>query len=92
MAHPKLYQFLAVIGVLLLVLPMLAFVMAATFSMPGNSNNPWLLLGGAGGFVMGIGLFNIVGAWIEQYLGHWVTIICIGLGAAMMTASWLLLR
>lgn len=91
MAHPKLYQVLVVIGVLLLVLPMLVFTMAATFSRPETSNNLWLLLGGAGGFVMGIGLFNIVGAWIEQYMGHWVTIICIGLGAAMMIASWLLM-
>ena len=91
MAHPKLYKLLAIIGVLFLVLPMLAFIMAATLSMPENSNNAWLLLGAAGGFVLGIGLFNIVGAWIEQYMGHWVTIICIVLGAAMMTASWLLM-
>ena len=91
MQHPKIYTLLVVIAMLLLALPMFGFVVAASLTIPGAHNNPWLLLGSAGGFVLWIGLFNIIGAWLHQYLGHWVTIICIGLGAAMMTASWLLL-
>ena len=88
--HPKLYTLLVLIGILFLFLPMFGFLFAA-FTMLPDVNSPWLILGTAGGFVLGIGLFNIVGAWLEQYLGHWVTILCIVLGAGMMAASWLLL-
>lgn len=89
--HPRLYGLLVCIGIFLLLFPMAAFLFAAITQMP-DRNSPWLLLGTAGGFVTGVGLFNIVGAWLHQYLGHWVTIICVGLGAAMMAASWLLLQ
>lgn len=89
--HPRLYGLLVFIGIFLLILPMAAFLAAAITQLP-DKNSPWLLLGTAGGFAAGIGLFNIVAAWLHQYLGHWVTIISIGLGAAMMAASWLLLQ
>lgn len=89
--HPRLYGLLVFIGIFLLILPMAAFLAAAITQLP-DKNSPWLLLGTAGGFVAGVGLFNIVAAWLHQYLGHWVTIISIGLGAAMMAASWLLLQ
>ncbi len=88
--HPKLYVLLTCIGLFLLFLPMCAFLFAAIILLP-DSNSPWLLLGMVGGFAAGIGLFNIVAAWLEQYLGHWVTILCLVLGGAMMAASWLLL-
>ena len=88
--HPKLYVLLTVIGLVLLFLPMCAFLFAALTLLPG-SNSPWLLAGMAGGFVAGIGLINIVAAWMEQYLGHWVTILCLALGAAVMAVSWLMM-
>ena len=88
--HPKLYILLVCIGIFLLVLPMFGLLFAV-ITMKPDSNSPWILLGIAGAFVVGIGLFNVVGAWLEQYLGHWVTIACVILGGAMMAASWLLM-
>lgn len=88
--HPKLYILLVSIGIFLLVLPMFGLLFAV-ITMKPDSNSPWILLGIAGAFVVGIGLFNVVGAWLEQYLGHWVTIACVILGGAMMAASWLLM-
>ena len=88
--HPKLYVLLVCIGIFLLVLPMFGLLFAV-ITMKPESNSPWILLGIAGAFVVGVGLFNIVGAWLEQYLGHWVTILCLLLGAAMMAASSLLM-
>ena len=41
----------------------------------------------AGCFIVGIGLFNIVAAWIGQYLGHWVTLGCLLLGGALIAIS-----
>ena len=88
--HPKLYILLVCIGIFLLVLPMFGLLFAV-ITMKPDLNSPWILLGIAGAFVVGIGLFNVVGAWLEQYLGHWVTIACVILGGAMMAASWLLM-
>lgn len=51
----------------------------------------WLLLGCLGGFVMGIGFFNIIAAWLHQFLGHFVTLGCIAAGAVLMALSLLLL-
>ena len=47
-------------------------------------------LGVAGGFVTGVGLFNLVGAWLHQYLGHVFTLLCVGGGTLMMAVSLLL--
>lgn len=88
--HPKLYILLVCIGIFLLVPPMFGLLFAV-ITMKPDLNSPWILLGIAGAFVVGIGLFNVVGAWLEQYLGHWVTIAYLVLGGAMMAASWLLM-
>ena len=37
--------------------------------------------------MIGIGLFNIVAAWIGQYLGHWVTIGSVLLGGILVAVS-----
>ena len=58
--------------------------------VPGAIDNRWAILGVAGGFVMGIGLANLVAAWQQQYLGHLVTIASFLAGGAMMAVSWLL--
>lgn len=55
-----------------------------------NSYNNWLLLGIAGGFVFGIGLFNFVAKILNQYLGHWVSILCFFTGGIMMLLSFVL--
>ena len=90
MDHPKLYIPLTCLAIFAFFLPMLGFPFSA-LSIYHNDTNAWIFLGLGGGFLVGVGLFNIVGAWLEQYLGHWVTILCLVLGGAMMAASWLLL-
>lgn len=87
--HPKAYPLLVCIGGTALLLPMLGFI-ALTQFVRLAPNSPWLLLGCLGSFVFGIGLFNIVAAWLHQYLGHAVTAVCLTLGALMVAASCLI--
>lgn len=89
-AHPVAYEVLMLIGFALLLGPAVLFFFAADSRFDINANY-WALLGCAGGFVFGIALFNLIAAWMHQYLGHVVTIACIVLGAVMMAVSWLLI-
>ena len=88
--HPVAYAVLVGIGIAALLLPMLVYTLLNTivFNAP---NSGWLFLGGVGSFIFGIGLFNIVAAWIGQYLGHAVTFGCCGLGAGLIAMSELLM-
>ena len=71
----------------MLLPPFLYLVIAGgVFHAP---NSPWLMLGFAGAFVFGIGLYNIAAAWMEQYLGHLLTMLSFTVGAAMVAASLL---
>ena len=88
--HPKAYPLLQFIGGAALLLPMLSFIVVTQFIWLAP-NSPWLMLGCLGSFVFGIGLFNIVAAWLRQYLGHTVTAVCLTLGALMTAASCLIL-
>lgn len=85
-AHPIGYVFLVILGITVLLLPCLVFA----FNL--NTDSYWALLGCAGGFIFGIGLFNIVGIIIKQYLGHWVTLISFAVGSIMMLISWFLCK
>ena len=87
-AHPRLYVMLVVIGIFVLLLPAVAFVVLAGLVLPGAMDNGWVMLGFAGGFVAGIGLFNLVAAWMHQYLGHWFTLGGLLLGGILMAISW----
>lgn len=87
-AHPRFYVLLVVLGIFVLLLPAVAFVVLAGLLLPGATDNGWVLLGFAGGFVAGIGLFNLVAAWMHQYLGHWFTLGCLLLGGILMAVSW----
>lgn len=89
--HPVLYTAFVIIGITALILPLIVFCIFA-FQIPGTDHNWWVLLGAAGGFIVGIGLFNIVGAWLHQYLGHITTITCFIVGGVMMAASWILIQ
>ncbi|MBR6208596.1 MAG: hypothetical protein IKQ69_06320 [Oscillospiraceae bacterium] len=89
--HPVLYTVLCILGITVLLLPAILFCIPA-FKIPGVEHNGWLFLGAAGGFVVGVGLFNIVAAWLHQYLGHVMTIICFLAGGVMMAISWFLIR
>lgn len=82
--HPIGYGFLVMLGIATLLLPAIAFCVLV------GTDEGWVLLGAAGGFVFGIGLFNFVAIIIKQYLGHWVSIVSFLIGGAMMVASWFL--
>ena len=89
-AHPVIYVLLLLIGLFVLLAPPLIFGFSATH-IPGNQNNAWIFLGVIGGLVTGVGLFNLVAAWMHQYLGHVFTIICLLAGGVLMAMTWFFL-
>ena len=84
--HPIGYGFLVMLGIVALLLPAIVFCVLV------GTESGWVMLGVAGGFVFGIGLFNFVAIIIKQYLGHWVSIISFLVGGIMMLISWFLCR
>lgn len=89
--HPVGYNILVACGIAALFLPIVVY-MLCVFSMPDvNQDDPVLVMGFLGGFIMGVALFNIVAAWIHQYLGHKLTAVCALLGTALMCLSVALL-
>ena len=84
--HPVGYKVLVVCGIAGLILPMCLFIIATSFLWPVPESG-FLLLGFFGCFIIGIGIFNIVGAWIEQYLGHWLTIGSFLVGGLLVAIS-----
>lgn len=89
-AHPVAYGVLITIGLVVLLLPCIVFAVAAGRAA-GNPNNGWILLGVVGGFVAGVGLFNLVAAWLHQYLGHVFTLVCLLVGGGLMAFTWFVL-
>ena len=89
--HPVAYVLLLTLGLIVFCLPWLAFAVGVRYLLPEAWGSGWMWLGVAGGFVAGVGLFNLVGAWLHQYLGHVFTLLCVGGGTLMMAVSLLLL-
>lgn len=87
--HPIGYGFLVALGITALLLPAILFYVLVGIA---GTESGWVILGLAGGFVFGIGLSNFVAIFIEQYLGHWVSIISFLVGGIMMLISWFLCR
>ena len=85
--YPVLFGVLVCVGILLLLVPGLVFG-RATGVLSGANPGGWSLVGVFCGFIFGVGLFNIVSAWMHQYMGHIVTLTCFLLGAAIMAVSW----
>ena len=88
--HPVGYKCLCAVAGTVLLLPMWIFIICCIFINPAPNEWP-LLLGVVGTFVIGIGFFNIVAAWINQYLGHLLTFGCIFGGAGLTTLAVCLL-
>ena len=88
--HPVGYNILVAVGITALMLPQVLYLI---FEISINhAPNEWpLILGYIGAFAVGVGLFNIVAAWIHQYLGHLLTFICIIGGGAFIFLSHILL-
>lgn len=88
--HPVGYNWLVCIGITALMLPQIIYLIYVNGINPAP--NEWtLILGYVGAFIIGIGLFNIVAAWIHQYLGHLLTAVCLLGGAALTWFSMYLL-
>ena len=88
--HPRAYRLLVFLACTALLLPVVLYGVFTLAVFPAP-NSPLLMLGWLGAFIFGAGLFNIVDAWIRQYLGHAVTAVCFVLGAALVAVSCLLL-
>jgi hypothetical protein len=83
--HPIGYIFLVILGLIVLFAPMILYLVVASSVNPEGSL--WMILGVAGAFSFGVGLFNFVAIIINQYLGHKFSIITLMLGAIMMFIS-----
>lgn len=84
--HPIGYSVLVGCGIGGLVLPLIIFILVTSVFFPAP-NSGFLFLAMVGCFIIGIGIFNLVAAWIGQYLGHWVTLGCFLLGGLLVAIS-----
>ncbi len=82
--HPIGYGFVVMLGMFALLLPVTVYLYFVT---PYNNDSLWLILGWIGGFVIGIGLFNIVAIIMKQYLGHLVSILSFIIGGILIWIS-----
>ena len=82
--HPIGYFFLVLLGIAALLLPVVLYLI---FVIPYGNNSPWLMLGWVGGFIIGVGLFNLVAIIIRQYLGHIVSILSFIIGSILIWIS-----
>lgn len=84
--HPIGYWVLIACGIGGLVLPLAILILVTSVIFPAP-NSGFLMLAMAGCFIIGIGIFNIIAAWIGQYLGHWVTIGSFLVGGLLVAVS-----
>lgn len=84
--HPIGYGVLVGCGIGGLILPLIILILVTSVFFPAP-NSGFLFLAMVGCFIIGIGIFNIVAAWIGQYLGHWVTLGCFLLGGLLVAIS-----
>ncbi|MBE6608624.1 MAG: hypothetical protein E7633_08720 [Ruminococcaceae bacterium] len=97
--HPVGYKILVIIGIVALMIPIIIYTAYVFFINPPMAVDVSItimdfiiaMLGFAGAFVVGVGLFNIVAAWIHQYLGHLLTAVCLLGGTALNLFSMYLL-
>ena len=80
---PKRYIILCILGVVAFVLPFVVF----TLLVPGEVPGGWQILALVGCFPIGVGLFNLVAAFLHQYLGHKLTFISFATGGALVAFS-----
>lgn len=87
--HPIGYFFLSLLGIAALCTPL---VLYASYTIYADYNSGWMLLGLAGAFIFGIGLFNFVAILIKQYLGHLVSLLSFLIGGLMVAVSLLMMQ
>ena len=96
--HPTGYVVLVIIGLVAFLLPFILYGVYLFLNPPIPMDEPIsagifmiFMLGMVGTFTIGTGLFNIVAAWIHQYLGHLLTAVCWLFGTALTLLSLYLL-
>ena len=83
--HPVGYVFAVLLGIFALMLPEIVYLLLL---LPPHAPPSFgVFLGMAGGFIVGIGLFNFVAIILHQYLGHLVSILCFLIGGILMAVS-----
>ena len=85
--HPAGYVILIIIALIALVLPMVLLTVGIEFLPDEDVGFAFFLPAMLGCFVIGVGLFNIVAAFIHQYLGHALTAICFLGGGGIVAFS-----
>lgn len=89
--HPTAYKWLRFFGVMAICLPMIVYIVICCFT-PHVWDNGFVLIGYAGSIMIGVGLFNVLSAFVHQYMGHKMTIICLGGGSFLVLLAWILFR
>lgn len=89
--HPTGYVVLVIVGLFAFLLPFIVYGIYIFLNPPIPMDEPIsagdfmiFILGMLGTFTIGTGFFNIVAAWIHQYLGHMLTVVC-WLGGTALT-------
>ncbi len=90
--HPVGYVILCIVGIIALLLPMVCLAFILESLSDESLGEAFFLPAMVGCFVIGVGLFNIVAAFIHQYLGHVVTAVCFLGGGAIVAFSVLMLK
>ena len=85
--HPVGYRVLVILGIVALVFPLIIYTVYISKFDENQSTGGWPLLAIFGCLVMGVGLFNMVAAFLHQYLGHKLTLACLLGGGAVVVFS-----
>ena len=85
--HRKAYIGLTVLGLIVLLAPVVIY---CRVTIPILETAWKVFIGAVGAFIFGFGLYNLIAAWMHQYLGHKVTIIFIAIGAMLMALPFML--
>lgn len=88
LAHPVLYAFFVLLGVLLFAGSVVGFGLIAGLGLSVSS--PWLILGYLGAAAFGVGLYSLLMAFVHQYMGHALTRLLLILGGGFILLSLLL--
>ncbi len=86
--HPIGYIVLVTAGIAAVILPAALYYFLATAVF--DTDHMLSILGVFDAFIMGVGCFNIVAAFIGQYLGHKLTIITFTAGFTLCALSIIL--
>lgn len=87
--HPIAYPVIVVSSFLCAFAPMILSVFCF-YQMGFDAETYWWIIAFIGSLIMGIGIFNLFAALLNQYLGHWLTLVSLLIGGALMALSFLL--